>query len=96
MEIKLSETAEADLVDGFWFYENQDIGIGEYFSVSVGADIESLKIFAGVHPLVYGYHRMVCKTFPYNIYYRLIDKSRVEIVAIIAHRENRRPNQSGG
>jgi plasmid stabilization system protein ParE len=91
MQIKFSKSAENDLVDGFWFYEHQDPGVGEYFRSSVGADIESLKVFAGVHSVVFGYHRMVCKTFPYNIYYRMIGKNRVEIVAIVAHRENRKP-----
>ena len=96
MRIKLSTLAEDDLISGFWFYENQDQGIGGYFRSSVGADIQSLKIFAGVHPIVYGYHRMVCKTFPYNVYYRMASKKRVEIVAIIAHRENRKPSSHGG
>ena len=96
MRIKLSTPAENDLISGFWYYENQDRGVGEYFRSSVGADIQSLKIFAGVHPVVYGYHRMVCKTFPYNVYYRMVSKKQVEIIAIIAHRENRKPDTRGG
>ncbi len=91
MEIKLSTTAEGDLVDGFWFYEHQGAGVGEYFRTSVNADIESLKIHAGIHPIVHRYHRMVCKTFPFNVYYRMPAENSVEIVAIIAHRENRKP-----
>ena len=94
MQIKLSTSAEYDLVDGFWFYEHQDAGAGDYFRSSVGADIQSLKIYAGIHPMVHGYHRMVCKTFPYNIYYRMASKQCAEIVAIIAHRENRGPTSA--
>ena len=91
MKIKLSTAAEGDLVEGFWFYEHQARGVGEYFQTSLNADIESLKIHAGVHPIVHHHHRMVCKTFPYNVYYRMPTKKIVEVVAIIAHRENRRP-----
>ena len=31
-----------DLIDGFWFYEHQEPGIGEYFQTSINADIDSL------------------------------------------------------
>ena len=96
MQIKLSTSAENDLVNRFWFYEHQDSGIGDYFRTSIGADIQSLSACAGVHQIVHGYHRMVCKTFPYNIYYRMAAKNRVEIVAIIAHRENRKPESGAG
>ena len=91
MKIKLSTVAEMDLIDGFWFYEHQEPGVGEYFQTSVNADIDSLKIHAGIHPIVHKYHRMVCKTFPYNVYYRMPTKTKVEVVAIIPHRQNRKP-----
>lgn len=94
MKIKLSTIAENDLVNGFWFYGNQESGIGEYFRSSVKADIDSLKVFAGIHPIVHGYHRMICKTFPYNVYYRMVSEHRVEVIAVIAQRENRRPSST--
>ena len=96
MRVKLSKSAENDLLNAFWFYENQNDGIGNYFKSSVGTDIESLKIYGGIHPTVHGYHRMVCKTFPYNIYYRIASESLVEVIAIIAHRENRHPTKNVG
>ena len=32
-----------------WFYEKQDAGLGSYFLDSLNSDIESLKIYAGIH-----------------------------------------------
>jgi plasmid stabilization system protein ParE len=74
MEISLSEDALADLNDGFWFYESQGDGLGDYFASSLRTDIEGLKITAGIHRRTYlDYHRLVCRIFPYAIYYTFED-----------------------
>ena len=44
IKIRISDAALADLDDGFWFYETQDEGLGDYFSSQLKADIESLKV----------------------------------------------------
>jgi len=31
MRIEISADAEQDLIDGFWFYEGQSVGLGSYF-----------------------------------------------------------------
>jgi hypothetical protein len=68
--IRIVASARWDLEEGFEFYASQEIGLGDYFLSSVKADIESLKITAGVHRIVYAdYHRLLCKTFPFAIYY---------------------------
>jgi hypothetical protein len=68
--IRIAASARRDLNEGFLFYEAQEIGLGDYFLSSVKADVESLKISAGVHRIVYGdYHRLLCKTFPFALYY---------------------------
>lgn len=65
MLIRISEDAPADLNDGFWFYEHQEFGLGDYFRASIQADITSLKVFAGMHRVDFrDYHRLICKTFP--------------------------------
>lgn len=72
MRIRLTEDALDDLNEGFWFYEIQGSGLGDYFASSVRAEIESLKIFAGIHRKDYGqYHRLVCRVFPYAVYYTI-------------------------
>ena len=69
MNLRILSLAEADLLDGFRFYERQERGIGAYFLDSLYSDIESLRLHAGVHRQVYGYHRALSKRFPFGIYY---------------------------
>ncbi len=49
MKIRLLPEAERDLEIGADFYESQRLGLGSYFTESLVADIESLRIYAGIH-----------------------------------------------
>ena len=49
MRIEILDTAKRDFREGFWFYEEQSDGVGQYFVDSLMADIESLQLYAGVH-----------------------------------------------
>lgn len=70
IRIRISNEALEDLADGFWFYETQEAGLGDYFSSQLKADIEGLKVTAGIHRLGDGgYHRLLSRKFPYAIYY---------------------------
>lgn len=51
MKIKLLFSALEDLSNGRLFYEKQGEGLGEYFFDSLFSDIDSLVLFAGIHPL---------------------------------------------
>ena len=78
MKLRILSLAETDLLDGFRFYERQTGGIGWYFLESLNSDIESLRLYAGVHRSVFGYHRLLSKRFPYAVYYDLTsDEIRV-------------------
>lgn len=74
MTIQILSLAEADLLDGFQFYERQATGVGWYFFDTLHSDIESLCLYAGIHPLVFGYHRLLSKRFPFAIYYDILRK----------------------
>ena len=68
--VRISEDALDDLHDGYLFYEAQEAGLGDYFSTCLRADIEGLKISAGIHRVVYrDYHRVLSRVFPYGIFY---------------------------
>jgi len=41
------------------------------FLDSIFSDIDSLALYAGIHPIIYGYHRMLSKRFPYAVYYKI-------------------------
>lgn len=88
MRVRLTGTAEQQLKAGFRFYEHQSPGLGDYFLDSLMADIESLRVHAGVHAVFFGgYHRLLAKRFPYSLYYR-IEGDAVLIYAILDNRRN--------
>lgn len=86
-EVFISDDAVTDLDAGKAFYDSKQEGIGEYFIDCLLSDIESLKFFAGIHGMCYGFFRMLSKRFPYAIYYETID-STVMIIAILDMRRN--------
>ncbi len=74
MRIEILLEAEKDLVDGYAFYERQLQGLGQYFLDSLFSDLESLHLYAGIHAMHFGYHRLLAKRFPFIVYYRIQDK----------------------
>jgi hypothetical protein len=70
MKIELLSCAVNDLANGRDFYDRIDAGLGDYFLDSLYSDIESLRVYAGVHVRVFGYLRALSKRFPYAVYYR--------------------------
>lgn len=72
MIVKILRQAEDDLVSGYEFYDRQAKGLGSYFLDSLYSDIDSLKLFGGVHRKAYkDYHRLLSKRFPFAIFYTL-------------------------
>ena len=86
--IKISEEALQDLRDGYLFYEAQEVGLGDYFSSCLRADIERLRIYGGIHRVVYkDYHRLLSKVFPYGIFYTIEGKQAVVWAVIDLRRD---------
>jgi hypothetical protein len=48
MTIRILESAQEDLLQGFFFYEEQQPGVGVYFFDTLSAEIDSLVLFAGI------------------------------------------------
>ena len=87
MQIKILSSAESDLEDGYRFYESNSPGLGDYFLDSLYADIGSLAIFGGIHPMVFGCYRLMAKRFPFAVYYR-VSKDVVLVMAVLDCRRN--------
>jgi plasmid stabilization system protein ParE len=87
MKIVVLPSARDDLGDGSSFYERQGEGLGDYFLESLFSDIESLRIFAGIHLKVHGYYRLLSKRFPYAIYYHSSNET-IRIVAVLDCRQD--------
>jgi len=64
-----------------------EVGVGSYFFDSLVSDIESLKLYAGIHSKHFGLHRMLSKRFPFAIYYEIKGKT-VIVVAVLDLRRN--------
>lgn len=73
MKVRILPSAQADLSEGFAFYEKQQPGLGAYSLDSLFAVIDSLALYGGVHRRVYGFHRMLGRTFPFSIYHEAND-----------------------
>lgn len=86
MEIKILESGQEDLLHGYRFYEQQQIGLGSYFLDSLFADIDSLLVFAGIHSEHFGKYQLLAKRFPFAIYYTL-DKNVVLVHAVLDCRQ---------
>jgi len=88
MKIKILKSAKEDLIDAYHFYEFQEKGIGNYFLESLNSDIESLKLFAGIHSVHFGkYYRLLSRRFPFAVYYR-IKENETRIYAVVDCRRN--------
>ena len=82
----LKEVSE-DLEEGRLFYDRKESGIGDYFFDSLISDLESLKLYAGIHSKRFGYHRMLSKRFPFAIYYEVEENTAI-VVAVLDMRRD--------
>ena len=87
MNIQILTPAKIDISNGADFYEHQEEGLGKYFLESIFGDIESLRIYRGVHIKVNDYYRLLAKRFPYAIYYKYNEKT-IFIYAVLDTRSN--------
>ena len=87
MKIIVLPSAYDDLSDGFDFYERQGEGLGDYFLESLLSDIDSLRLYAGIHINSFGYFRALSKRFPYAVYYK-VEEDTVRIRAVLDCRQN--------
>jgi hypothetical protein len=88
VKLRILDAASDDLVEGFNFYDRREQGIGDYFLTCLYSDIESLRVFGGIHRTVYkNLHRSLSKRFPFAIYYTVQDET-VIVRAILDCRRN--------
>lgn len=71
MNVVVLEDAAADIETGRRFYNSREPDVGDYFVDSILSDLVSLVIYAGIHSVHFGFHRMLSKRFPFAIYYEV-------------------------
>ena len=87
MRVEISTDAHEDLANGHAFYERQSSGLGGYFADTLYSEIESLQIYAGIHPIRNGFYRMLARRFPYSIFYQ-IEGDVARVYAVLDNRMN--------
>ena len=86
--VQLTHEAQENLQNGYWFYDAQEAGLGNYFLGCLSSDIDALSIFAGIHvQALPGIYRTSSKRFPYSVYYQF-DGETVTVIAIMDERQN--------
>ncbi len=87
MKVQILDEAMQDLIEGARFYESQSVGLGDYFLDTLFSDIDSLLLYAGIHSLHFGYHRLLSKRFPHAVYYRW-ENEEAHVHAVLDCRRN--------
>ena len=82
MNVQVTSDAFADVQDGYDFYERQENGLGTYFSRCIEQDLKELRITAGIHRKIRGYHRVNSQIFNTILYYRM-DQDTAIVMAIL-------------
>ena len=86
-DIVAIEEVKSDIDSGEEFYETQSDGIGSYFRDCIISDIESLRLYAGIHQKHLGAYRMLSQRFPYAIYYDIQGVLAI-VIAVLDMRRN--------
>ncbi len=79
--VVLAEAAE-DIELARDFYDAQELGVGDYFTDSILADIASLALHHGIHQRSFSLYRMLAHRFPFGIYYRETN-SETQVLAVL-------------
>ena len=69
------------------FYESREPGVGDYFIESILSDLSSLALYSGIHPVHFGFHRMLSKRFPFGIYHE-VESDPAYVYAILDMRRD--------
>jgi plasmid stabilization system protein ParE len=91
LEIIVRPEAEADMEDGFDWYEERLPGLGSDFLLNVDATFHSIIRNPLQFPVVHkNIHRALTRRFPYQILF-LIEKHRIVVLAVF--HSKRSPNR---
>ncbi len=94
MKVRVLPPALEDLASGREFYNQQQEGVGDYFFDSLFSEIDSLVIYAGIHRVHFGYHRLLAHRFPYAVYYRILEGEAVVFRVLDCRQAPRRIRKS--
>jgi len=71
--VRLTALAEFDLAEAQDFYGQSGAWVLDHFMDCINETFSVLADYAGIHPVVYGHHRMIVPHFPFSVYYDIED-----------------------
>ena len=86
-DVEILEQVKDDLVTGRLFYNSIENGIGDYFFDSLISDIESLRLYAGIHNKQWSLYKMLARRFPFAVYYIVREETAI-VIAVLDLRSN--------
>jgi len=75
--VRLTALAEFDIAEAQDFYALRGTWVLNHFMNSIAEAFSALADHAGIHPIVYGHHRMGVPHFPFSIYYDIEDENAI-------------------
>ncbi len=62
MKLEILDLAKEDLIKGYRFHEIQESGLRSYFLDTLYSDIDSLRIYSGIHRKAYNNLHRACRS----------------------------------
>jgi plasmid stabilization system protein ParE len=81
--VRLTRQAGEDLATAVEFYDLQEPGAGDLLFDAVFRQLRRLERLHGFHGQRHGFHKVLVKDFPHAIYYDILDRNEVIVVAIL-------------
>ena len=89
MKVRITPSAEADLLAAAEFYDEQSPGLGEEVINFLHTEILQLQGTAGIHRKVRSFHLYVVQgRFPYYVIYYRLHESEAVVQAVLDHRRD--------
>ena len=86
-EMTALKQVKDDLDEGRRFYDSNKKELGDYFYDSLISDIESLRIYSGIHSQHWGLYRMLSKRFPFAVYYVIQGETTIVVAVLDLRRD---------
>jgi plasmid stabilization system protein ParE len=87
LPIILSPEAEKEVVDSYWWYEEQLFGLGDEFILCLDAEMHSISRNSEIYQVVHkNIRRGILKRFPYCVFF-IKEPNHIQVLAVFnAHR----------
>ena len=83
LELVIRPEAEADVLEGFRWYNEQLPGLGQEFLVEIDRALESIQSYPEANRKLYReYRRCLMRRFPYSIFY-VIHAEKIVVFGIL-------------